>query len=54
MNRIGDLAFLIAIFWMINRLDTVSYGDVFAQCVPSLAVADITCHHLVIICWCYR
>ncbi|MGZ8557323.1 MAG: NADH-quinone oxidoreductase subunit L [Chitinophagaceae bacterium] len=41
MNRIGDLAFLIAIFWLINRLDTVSYGDVFAN-VSKLSGTDIT------------
>ncbi|HKO82695.1 MAG TPA: NADH-quinone oxidoreductase subunit L [Chitinophagaceae bacterium] len=41
MNRIGDLAFLIAIFWLINRLDSVSYGDVFAN-VSKLSGADIT------------
>src|SRR5687768_10383775 len=41
MNRIGDLAFLIAIFWLINRLDSVSYGDVFAN-VSKLSGTDIT------------
>lgn len=30
MNRIGDLAFLIAIFWIISRVGNVNYGDVFA------------------------
>lgn len=41
MNRIGDLAFLIAVFWLISRLDTVSYGDVFAN-VSKLSTTDIT------------
>ncbi len=31
MNRIGDLAFLIAIFWIVAKLGTVSYTDVFAS-----------------------
>jgi len=30
MNRIGDLAFLIAIFWMISKVGNVNFGDVFA------------------------
>ena len=30
MNRIGDLGFLIAIFWIIAKVGTVNYGDVFA------------------------
>lgn len=41
MNRIGDLAFLIAIFWLIAKLDTISYGDVFAN-VSKLGKTDIT------------
>lgn len=41
MNRIGDLAFLIAIFWLISKLHTVSYGDVFAN-VSNLSSGDIT------------
>lgn len=40
MNRIGDLAFLIAIFWLVWRLDSVSYGDVFAN-VSQLSKTDI-------------
>jgi NADH-quinone oxidoreductase subunit L len=31
MNRIGDLGFLIAIFWMIKVFGTVTFGDVFSQ-----------------------
>ncbi len=30
MNRIGDLAFLIAIFWMISKVGNVNFRDVFA------------------------
>ena len=41
MNRIGDLAFLIAIFWLINKLGTVSYGEVFAK-TSDLNGTDIT------------
>jgi NADH-quinone oxidoreductase subunit L len=41
MNRIGDLGFLLAIFWMIAKLGTVSYGDVFAN-VLKLSSTDIT------------
>lgn len=41
MNRIGDLAFLIAIFWLIAKLDTVSFSDVFAN-VSQLSNTDIT------------
>jgi len=29
MNRIGDLGFLLGIFWMINALGTVSFHDLF-------------------------
>src|SRR5205085_1382855 len=31
MNRIGDLGFLLAVFWMLGKLGTLSYGDVFAK-----------------------
>ena len=41
MNRIGDLAFLIAIFWLISKLGSVSYGDVFAN-VSKLSGTDLT------------
>src|SRR6188474_63405 len=30
MNRIGDLAFLIAIFWIIAKVGSVNFSDVFA------------------------
>jgi NADH-quinone oxidoreductase subunit L len=31
MNRIGDLGFLLAIFWIFAKLGTVSYGSVFSS-----------------------
>ena len=43
MNRIGDLAFLIAIFWLIAKLGTVSYSEVFnAANLAKLKPVDIT------------
>ncbi|MFI5130743.1 MAG: NADH-quinone oxidoreductase subunit L [Chitinophagales bacterium] len=44
MNRIGDLGFLIAIFWIISKLETsVSYEDVFAAAeANTFSSADIT------------
>ena len=43
MNRIGDLAFLIAIFWLINKLGTVSYDEVFtAANLTKLNTTDVT------------
>ncbi len=30
MNRIGDLGFLLAVFWLIAKLGTVTYSEVFA------------------------
>ena len=41
MNRIGDLGFLLAVFWLIFKLGTASYGDVFAR-VDTLSTFDIT------------
>jgi len=41
MNRIGDLGFLLAIFWIIARLGSAGYGEVFAN-VSKLSSADIT------------
>jgi len=41
MNRIGDLGFLLAVFWLIAKLGTVNYGDVFAH-ASSLTPIDIT------------
>src|SRR5205085_7352910 len=31
MNRIGDLGFLIAIFWIISRVGSTNFSDVFAD-----------------------
>ncbi|MEO6914709.1 MAG: NADH-quinone oxidoreductase subunit L, partial [Chitinophagaceae bacterium] len=41
MNRIGDLAFLIAIFWLIAALGTVNFQDVFAR-AGQLSKRDLT------------
>jgi NADH-quinone oxidoreductase subunit L len=41
MNRIGDLGFLLAVFWIIAKLGTTNYGDVFAN-VSRLSGTDIT------------
>lgn len=43
MNRIGDLAFLIALFLLINRLGTVSFSEVFTPAaLAKLSTFDIT------------
>jgi NADH-quinone oxidoreductase subunit L len=43
MNRIGDLAFLVALFWIISKVGTVNYADVFAAAGTSkFTAADIT------------
>ncbi len=31
MNRVGDLGFLIAIFWILAKVGSVNYSDVFAK-----------------------
>lgn len=41
MNRIGDLGFLLAIFWILARLGTVNYSDVFSH-ANLLSSVDIT------------
>ncbi len=41
MNRIGDLGFLLAVFWLLLKLGTATYGDVFAN-VAHLSSFDIT------------
>ena len=41
MNRIGDLGFLVAIFWLLSSTGSVSYTDVFAN-AGSRNVSDIT------------
>jgi len=43
MNRIGDLGFLLAIFWIIFKLGSVSYSEVLtAESLAKLSGADIT------------
>lgn len=43
MNRIGDLGFLLAIFWMIAKLGTVNYNEVLSlQSLAKLSSTDIT------------
>jgi len=41
MNRIGDLGFLIAIFWMINQFGSVGFGEVFTA-APGTSKAALT------------
>ncbi|MEO8710786.1 MAG: NADH-quinone oxidoreductase subunit L [Parafilimonas sp.] len=41
MNRIGDLGFLLGIFWMISKLGSASFGDVFTH-TAQLSPTDIT------------
>jgi len=43
MNRIGDLAFLIAIFWIISKTGSVAFGEVFgSEGLSKLTGSDIT------------
>lgn len=47
MNRIGDLAFLIAIFWIIAKVGNVNFNDVFVfaeanKGTPKFTYTDIT------------
>ena len=43
MNRIGDLGFLLALFWLISKVGTVQYDEVFAAAnLAKLSVTDIT------------
>src|SRR5580704_7522545 len=41
MNRIGDLGFLIAVFWMISQFGSVNFADVFDK-APNTAVPVLT------------
>ncbi len=41
MNRIGDLGFLLALFWLVDKTGTVDFHDVFAN-VSRLSTFDIT------------
>jgi len=43
MNRIGDLGFLLAVFWLLAKIGTVNYADVFSAVnIAKLTPADIT------------
>lgn len=43
MNRIGDLGFLMAVFWLLAKLNTVNYDEVLtAQSLAQLSSFDIT------------
>ena len=43
MNRIGDLGFLLGLFWLISKVGTVSYDEVFlAASLAKLTITDIT------------
>ncbi|TAE96265.1 MAG: NADH-quinone oxidoreductase subunit L, partial [Runella slithyformis] len=41
MNRIGDLGFLLAVFWILLKLGTANYADVFAN-INQLSSTDVT------------
>lgn len=41
MNRMGDLGFLLAVFWVVTKVGSVDYHDVFAN-VSKLSVKDLT------------
>ncbi|HVM88957.1 MAG TPA: NADH-quinone oxidoreductase subunit L [Puia sp.] len=41
MNRIGDLGFLIAVFWMISKFGAVTFSEVFSK-APTAPVAVLT------------
>ena len=41
MNRIGDLGFLLAVFWLLNKLGTADYHTVF-QNAAQLSLLDVT------------
>ncbi|HEX2607500.1 MAG TPA: NADH-quinone oxidoreductase subunit L [Flavisolibacter sp.] len=43
MNRIGDLGFLLAVFWIISKIGSVDYNVVLtSQSLAKLSAADIT------------
>jgi len=41
MNRIGDLGFLLAVFWLVAKVGSVDFHNVFAN-VSKLSATDIT------------
>ena len=42
MNRIGDLGFLIAVFWMINHFGTTTFSEIFKQLPGATSTAVLT------------
>jgi NADH-quinone oxidoreductase subunit L len=43
MNRIGDLGFLLALFWLISKVGTIEYNQVFTSAsLAKLSTFDIT------------
>ena len=43
MNRIGDLGFLLALFWLISKVGTIEYNQVFTDSsLAKLSTFDIT------------
>ena len=42
MNRIGDLGFLLGIFWMINAFGSVSFDDLFNKGIINSSVSTAT------------
>jgi NADH-quinone oxidoreductase subunit L len=43
MNRIGDLGFLLAVFWLIAKVGSVSFDEVFsAASLAKLSATDVT------------
>ena len=42
MNRIGDLGFLIAVFWMISQFGTTTFTEVFGKAAAGPTVTIIT------------
>ena len=49
MNRIGDLGFLLAIFWILGKLGTVTYSEVFDLC--NTLWDRYNGHHSAAFCW---
>jgi NADH-quinone oxidoreductase subunit L len=41
MNRIGDLGFLLAVFWMVAQFGSVNFADVF-EAAPSSSITVLT------------
>ncbi|WP_416441607.1 NADH-quinone oxidoreductase subunit L [Phnomibacter sp. MR] len=42
MNRIGDLGFLVAVFWMIQTFGSTSYANIFTQLPGEASTAVLT------------